>query len=189
MSSPQSWKALEEEPIFDTPFLRLAREHVRTPSRPDGVSWLVVRRPAAAVVAPRTADRKFLLIRQERVAVQLVLWEFPAGQVDGEVSEDSIIATAHRELVEEAGVHCRGDLVPLGVFFSSVGFTDECCHLFLAEDVVPSESGSNHDEHEAIVEVRAFSAEELRGMIARGEIVDSNTLATYARLSSRGLLE
>lgn len=179
---PPGWRVLGSETLCDTPYLRVYREHVATPSRPDGVTWMVARRRTAAVVAPRTPEGKFLLIRQERVAVRKVLWEFPAGQVDDGVNEASVRETALRELGEEAGVDCRGGLTALGCFYSSVGFTDECCHLFLADDVVPREVGSEPDEHEAILEVRAFSPDELRTMVAAAEIVDSNTLAMYARL-------
>ena len=138
---------------------------------------------------PVPVDGKFIMIRQERIAVQKVLWEFPAGQVDGEVDEKAIYQTALRELGEEAGVTCSSELIALGYFFSSVGFTDECCHLFLARDVVPRVEGFDHDEHEAILEVRAFSEDELAELIGAGEIVDSNTLATYARLKARRLIE
>jgi ADP-ribose pyrophosphatase len=182
------WQVLDSVTLCDSPYLRVYREHVATPSRPAGVTWMVARRRTAAVVAPRTPEGKFILIRQERIAVRQVLWEFPAGQVDDGVNEDTIRETALRELREEAGVVCRGGLTPLGPFYSSVGFTDECCHLFLASDVVPSEEGSDHDEHEAILEVRAFSPEELRAMIADAEIVDANTLAMYARLQAHRLI-
>jgi len=185
----QHWRILNSEKLCDTPYLRVIREHVATPSRPDGVTWVVAQRHTAAVVAPRTVDGKFMLIRQERIAVQKVLWEFPAGQVDGEVNEKTIYQTALRELGEEAGVSCSSELIALGYFFSSVGFTDECCHLFLARDVIPRAEGFDHDEHEAILEVRAFSEQELTGLIGAGEIVDSNTLVTYARLKARRLIE
>ena len=189
MSSDQHWRILRSENLCDTPYLRVYRQHVATPSRPDGVTWMIAGRHTAAVVAPRTIDGKFILIRQERIAVQKVLWEFPAGQVDGEVNEASIYQTALRELGEEAGVSCSSELLSLGYFFSSVGFTDECCHLFLARDVIPRTEGFDHDEHEAIIEVRAFSEGELAELIGSGEIVDSNTLATYARLKARKLIE
>ena len=184
----QKWRVLGSETLCDTPYLRVYREHVATPSRPGGVTWMVARRHTASVVAPRTMAGKFILIRQERIAVQRVLWEFPAGQVDGEVNEVSIYQTALRELGEEAGVSCSSDLIPLGCFFSSVGFTDECCHLFLAKDVVPRAEGFDHDEHEAILAVGEFSAEELTELVAAGEIVDSNTLATYARMKARSFI-
>lgn len=189
MKSDHDWRILSSENICETPHLRVERQRVATPTRPDGVSWIVAQRRTAAVVAPRTVDGKFILIRQERLAVQKVLWEFPAGQVDGEVNPTTVHQTAMRELAEEAGVLCPQELIPLGYFYSSVGFTNECCHLFLARDVVPREEGFDHDEHEAILEVRAFSEEELADLIGAGEIVDSNTLATYARLKARRFIE
>ncbi len=184
------WRTEHSELLCDAKYLRVYREKIHTPTRPDKpVEWIAVRRPTAAVVAPRTPEGKYLLIRQERVVVQRTIWEFPAGQVDDKnATEEAIRATALRELGEEMGMDCRGGLEPLGFFFTSPGFTDECCHLFLARDVVPRAEGSRHDEHEAILEVRAFSGEELERMVAEGEIIDSNTLTTYARLRARRLL-
>ncbi len=180
------WKVLGSESFCDFPWLKVAREHVATPTRPDGVHWMVAHRPVAAVVAPRTPEGSYLLIRQERIPVRRETWEFPAGQVESVISEQSIVATAHRELGEEAGVRCPGELVSLGHFYSSVGFTDECCHLFLASDVVQSADLVDHDEHEAIHEVRAFSPDELTAAVAEGTIIDANTMAVYARLNARG---
>ncbi len=190
MSASQSsgWNTLQSEPLCGSPFLNVFRERIATPSRPAGIDWLVVRRRTAAVVAPRTPDGRFLLLRQERAAVRRTLWEFPAGQVDGNGPDaETIRETAERELGEEAGVRCEGGWIPLGGFFSSVGFTDEYCHLFLARDVVPRPEGPSHDAQEAILEVRAFTPSELEGMIASGEIVDSNTLAAYARMRAKGV--
>ncbi len=187
-SEPPGWRLLDKEIFCETPYLNVYREHIATPSRPEGIPWMGARRRTASVVAPRTPEGDYILIRQERVAVRKTLWEFPAGQIDGEVNEESIRETALRELGEEAGVECKGELIPLGYFYSSVGFTDECCHLFLATQVVPRRLGSDHDELEAILEVRAFSAEELRELVASGEIVDSNTLSMYARLQANRLI-
>lgn len=185
---PEGWRLLGRKTLSDSPYVKLYLEHVATPTRPDGVEWTVARRSTAAVVAPRTPEGRYILIRQERIAVHRDLWEFPAGQVDVEASEAAIRETAARELGEEAGVHSTGEMISLGYYFSSPGFTDECAHLFLATEVIPRESGVAHDEHEAILEIRAFSADELREMIAANRIVDANTLAMYARLTARGLL-
>lgn len=186
--STGSWRTIESHILCDTPYLRVARERVATPSRPHGVEWMIARRREAAVVAPQTADGRFLLIRQERIPVRRETWEFPAGQVDGEVTGQTIIDTALRELGEETGVEARGGLLPLGYFYSSVGFTDERCHLFLARDVTPRADGGKHDEHEAILEVGAFTGGALREMIRDGVIVDSNTLALFARLAANDLI-
>lgn len=188
--STSGWRTEHSELLCDAKYVRLYRDRIFTPTRTtEPVEWIAARRPTAAVVAPRTPEGKYILIRQERVVVQRTIWEFPAGQVDDQtVNDDAIRATALRELGEETGMDCRGGLVPLGYFYTSAGFTDECCHLFLAKNVVPRSEGSRHDENEAILEVREFSVEELEEMIAKGEIIDSNTLTTYARLQARRLL-
>jgi 8-oxo-dGTP pyrophosphatase MutT (NUDIX family) len=93
-----------------------------------------------------------------------------------------------RELREEAGYELAsgGDVLPLGHFFPSSGFTDEHSHLLLARPVVISPRGQELDEHESITEARAFTVAELRDMIARGEICDANTLAAFARMTAMG---
>lgn len=179
------WRILHSDLLCESPWLRVERRTVATPSRPEGTEWIVAVRPVAAVVAPRTREGAYLLIRQERLPVMREMWEFPAGQCDAADVE----ATAHRELAEEARAGTEQPLVALGVLFSSVGFTDECCHLFLARDVRPLREAPDRDAHEAIHEVRAFSTEELRAAVADGRIQDSNTLAIFARLSARGLLD
>lgn len=189
LTDPASWATLHSEVLARSPWLTVVRERIATPSRPDGVDWFIARRPVAAVVAPRDAEGNYLLIRQERVAVKRETWEFPAGQVEGEVNGENILATAVRELGEEAAVVCEAPLVSLGILYSSVGFTDECCHLFLAPGVVPAPDLRDHDEHEAIHEVGKFSPEKLRRAVAEGSIIDSNTLACFARLTARGDFE
>jgi ADP-ribose pyrophosphatase len=186
------WETINNDLKFANPFLQVFISKVRTPSRPDGAIWTVIHRKAAAVVAPMTTDGRLLLIRQERIPVRAALWEFPAGQLDNPTQQDdaAIRATAHRELREESGYELGpgGELIPMGCFFSSPGFTDEHSYLFLARGVIPSPAGPMHDENEAIHEVRAFTVAELRQMIADNEIRDANTLSTFARLTVLGLI-
>ncbi len=185
----EGWESVSHEQKFGNPYLQVFSSRVRTPSRPEGCEWTVVHRKGATVVAPLTSRGEFIMIRQERVPVRAALWEFPAGQIDetSEHDDDTIRRSALRELREETGWELApgGELIPLGHFFSSPGFTDEHSHLFLARPVVASPRGSSPDEAEAIIECRCFSHAEFRGMIASNEIQDANTLATYARLVSR----
>ncbi len=186
------WELLSEETAFANPFLQVHPTKVRTPTRPEGVVWTVVHRKGAAVVAPLTTDGKFILIRQERVPIRATIWEFPAGQIDaaGVHDEATIRATALRELREEASAELApdGELIPLGMYFPSAGFTDEHCHLFLARGVVITPHGPQLDQNEMITEARAFTIEEFCSMIASGEIRDANTLSTFARIVAMGLL-
>jgi ADP-ribose pyrophosphatase len=137
-----------------------------------------------------TDEGKLVLVRQERVPIRATIWEFPAGQIDDHEEPDAIRTTGLRELREEAGYELApgGAVESLGHFFPSSGFTDEHSHLLLARPVVPSPQGNELDAHEAITECRAFSAEELRTMIASGEVRDANTLAAFARMVAIGAL-
>lgn len=179
------WETLSAVALCETPHLNVYSERIATPSRPGGVEWVVARRVRAAVVAPRLVDGRYVLIRQERPAVRRVVWEFPAGQCDREGEAAS--ETALRELGEEAGLVCRGGLTPLGEFHPAIGFADEVCALFLAEECEFVEGLGQQDPQEAILDVRAVAPDALEALIAAGEIVDSNTLAAYARLQARGL--
>jgi ADP-ribose pyrophosphatase len=190
IQSEPGWETLEAELQHDNPYVQIYRLRVRTPSRPEGVSWTLAHRKSATVIAPMTADGRLLLIRQERVPIHATLWEFPAGQIDDPNAPDAILDTARRELREESGYElpAGGEMIPLGVYYSSPGFTDEHCHLFLARGVIPSAGGMKLDENEAIHEARPFTLEEVRRMIAGNEIRDANTLAAFARMTALGLI-
>lgn len=186
------WRTVSEETRYQDKNVQVTTQEVFTPTRQDKpAKWTVVHRKAAVVVAPVTPGGKFILIQQERIPVRSLLWEFPAGQIDEEDSSDHAIitATAKRELREETGYELAAgaDLIELGYFFTSQGFTDEHCHLFLAPGVVKARAGASHDEGEGILDCREFTKEEFRRMIAGGEINNANTLSVYARLCARGL--
>jgi len=190
IQNTEGWSVIAGEEQFANPYVEVHRATVTSPTRPEPFTWTVVHRKAAVVVVPMTADRRFILVRQERVPIRATIWEFPAGQIDDTSDPDAIRATGLRELTEEAGYELApgGEMIPLGHFFPSCGFTDEHSHLVLARHVVPAVGGAKPDAAESITECRAFAAEELRGMIASGEIRDANTLCAFARMVAMGLL-
>jgi len=183
------WEVQNSEVVYQNPFLAVHIEHVKSPERSDAIPWTVVRRKRAVVIAPKTSDGKYLLIRQERIPVGRTIWEFPAGQIDSrENAIDLAYSTALRELTEETGHHLAPgkDLELIGEFYSSPGFTDEAAWQFLADGVEPNPAGSAHDEHESILECRSFTWQELTEMVKTCEILDANTLSLYARLAAMG---
>ena len=185
------WRTVADETLFENPHISVHRPMVTSPTRPEPFRWMVAHRKGAVVIAPMTREGEFLLVRQERVPIRATIWEFPAGQIDDASEPEAVRATAIRELREESGYELApdGELIPLGYFFPSAGFTDEHSHLVLARTVVPSPLGHAHDPGEAITECRAFSQAQLRAMIASGEICDANTLSAFARLVAMGLLK
>ena len=189
----QGWTVSDRQTLFDHAYIRIEEATFATPNRNDTVRWTIARRKAGVVVAPRLADGRFLLIRQERYPVERVLWEFPAGQIDDLENQDdetTVRATGLRELAEECGHELaeEGELRSLGYFFSSHGFTDEHAYLFLANPVTVSNAATSPDDAENILETRAFSVAELNAMIAANQIVDANTLAVFARLNALALI-
>ena len=185
------WKTLSSETNFTNSHLEVVTEKVQTPASAQARVYTTVRRKPAVVIAPVTADGKFLLIKEERIPIRAAIWSMPAGQIDGdgELSEEEIEAVALRELHEETGYDLApgGEMIPLGYFFSSAGLTDEHCYLFLARPVQRADV-HNREEGEAIIECRAFTVSEIQRMITENEIRDSNTLAICARLVARGLI-
>lgn len=185
------WKTISTERQFADPNLEVVTERVESPARPDPRKWTTVHRKPAVVIAPMTRDGKILLIRQERIPIRQAIWEMPSGQIDDHgADEKKIKDVALRELREETGYELTSDgqLVRLGHYFSSPGFTDERGYLFLARPVQPCEEGSHYDEGESILACREFGVEEIRRMIAENDICDANTLGICATLAARGHL-
>ena len=185
------WETISSDEHFANAHLKVATDCVKTPSRSKAREWTIVHRKAAVIVAPMTRDQKILLIKQERVPIRDCIWEMPAGQLDNnENGEDEIKKVALRELREETGYELAddGEIIALGRYFSSPGFTDEFGYLFLARPVERSSKGDAQDETESILDCRAFSIPEIRRMIAENQIRDANTLGMCARLAARGFI-
>jgi 8-oxo-dGTP pyrophosphatase MutT (NUDIX family) len=184
-----SWETTSRERHYANAHLEVVTDHVRTPSRSQPRAWTIVHRKAAVIIAPMTRDGKIVLIHQERIPIRTAIWEMPSGQIDGPPQE-TVEQVALRELREEAGYELAkdGELIALGHYFTSPGFTDERGYFFLARPVEPSPN-SVRDESESILDCRAFTVLEIRRMIAGNEIRDANTLSIWARLSARALLQ
>lgn len=191
MQDVNGWKTVSSEHHFTNKHLEVVTDTVCTPARSRPRSWTIVHRKAAVIVAPMTRDGKLLLIRQERVPIRAAIWEMPAGQIDNaEADDEAIREVALRELSEETRHELApgGELIALGDYFTSPGFTDEYGYLFLARPVERSARGDDQDEAESILNCHAFTLAEIRRMIADNEIRDANTLGICARLAARGFI-
>lgn len=123
--------------------------------------------PGAVAVLPVCSDGRALLVSQYRPAVDTRLWEIPAGILEpGEPAE----ACAKRELLEETG-YTADIWRKMLTFFTTPGFSNERIVLFFAEGlrkIARPEPGEIED-------CRAFSFEQLGGMIDTNEILDAKT--------------
>jgi ADP-ribose pyrophosphatase len=119
----------------------------------------VVWRRDAVCILPYDPQRdEVVLIEQFRTSAlfnndRAWMVEAVAGLIeDGE----SIEAVGRRELKEESGLEAIGDLLPIGMVYSTPGFCSERFHMFCAQ-VDASRAGGVHgldDEHE---DIRVFT--------------------------------
>ena len=130
---------------------------------------------------PFESSGEVLLIRQFRHAVGDVIWEVPAGKLDGESPE----VCAARELEEEAGRRA-GRLVPLGEILTTPGFTDEVIFLFAAYELEEVPSRHEHDEY---IEVVPTPLERALELVWKGELRDAKSaMALIHAARHEGLL-
>ena len=169
MQTPLSSRLVYEGRIFDVTVDRVELPHGRH------ADLEVVHHDGSVVLLPVADDGRVLLVRQYRYAAGRFLWELPAGSL--EVGEDRDVAAA-RECQEELGV-IADRLERLLTFYPTPGFCTETMTYYRATGLRtpgPDDPIAHQDEDESI-EVGAFSVEQIRTMIASGEIADLKTVA------------
>jgi ADP-ribose pyrophosphatase len=160
---------------------RIVRVTVDTFRYGDGkVADREIVRTTGAVAIVAVDDEHVWLVRQPREAVDDPdSLEVPAGRLDqeGETPLDS----ARRELAEEIGKQSDRWEV-LTVYRSSVGFTDETVHVFLAQDVRDADGEHDSGEDERI-EIIPWPLARLADAIRATQ--DSKTLIGLLELERR----
>jgi 8-oxo-dGTP pyrophosphatase MutT (NUDIX family) len=110
----------------------------------------VVEHPGAAAVVAHDGETLYM-VRQPREPVdEQALLELPAGKFDEE--GEAPLDTAKRELAEEIGKGAR-IWQHLTSFYTSPGFTDEECHVFIATNLYDERAEVEENERIEIVEV------------------------------------
>ncbi len=167
----------EDKPLYKGRIIDLYLESVDLPNGRH-CELEIVRHPggAAAVALDRTDN--VCLLRQFRHAAGGWLWELPAGKLD---PDERPLATARRELTEEAGVAAQA-WESLGAIRPSPGVFTEVVHLFLARDLeaVPAAT----EDHE-VIEVHWLPLQEALAMAVNGDIVDAKTLVGLFRAQAK----
>ena len=137
----------------------------------------IVRHKGAVGVVCHDGERIYL-VRQPREAVGSPdLLELPAGKLD--VEEEEPLDTAKRELAEEIG-KAAGSWEHLVTFYTTPGFTNEQCDLFLATDL---RDDPGHEIEGERITIEVHPLQELDALIAASR--DSKTLIGLLLLRDR----
>jgi ADP-ribose pyrophosphatase len=172
---------IEGERVYSGRILDLEVDRVRLPS--GGKAFReVVRHRGAVVVLPILDDGRVVLVRQFRYPMGEVLLELPAGKLDPGEGPDRCAA---RELEEETGWRAE-DIVDLGWFYTTPGFTDEVLHAFAATGLEPS--GDHQPDPDEAIEIVTMTVGEALAACREGTVRDSKTIATILLAQLRGFI-
>jgi ADP-ribose pyrophosphatase len=167
---PSLEPTINSREIYRGSVVSLRVDKVRLPEGLETIREVVEHSDAVAVV-PIDTNGNIVMVRQYRKAVEQKLLEVPAGGVEeGEFPEEA----ARRELREETG-YTAGSIEPLVRFYTSPGFCTELMHVFLARKLSLGETKPDPDE---IIQVVSISMEDILGMVRRGDIKDSKSIAS-----------
>ena len=183
---PEEWPVVDSAELLRGRLVTVRSDKVRMPDSQVAEREVVIHPGAVAVLALDDAGQ-VLLIRQYRHPVGRLLWEIPAGLRD--VTGEPPLATARRELLEEAGYRAR-DWRVLADYYSSPGFSTERLRVFLARDLelVPAAERDFVPEDEEIQLLTAWLPldEAVRGVFAgdlHNGVAALGVLAAYAARS------
>ena len=175
------------EDAYDGKVMALRTDRVVMPGGRVAVREIVEHSGAVAIAA-LDADDRVMMIHQYRHAVGRRLWELPAGLLD--VTGEDPLATAKRELAEEAGLTATEWAVLLDIV-PSPGFSDESLRVYLARDLTDVGRQQLGDDEEADMATRWVSLMDAVRMVFSGEIVNATTvsglLAAHVLVSGAGV--
>ncbi len=158
------WPKIKSRRTIDvSPWMKLIEREVEfAPGRPTELYHAVSQQDYIAIVA-RTADARFIIVRQYRPAVERFTWELPAGMVDA--GEDAATC-CRRELLEETGFRAL-TAHELGHYAACTARLSNRLHSFFVETPAAPEATPIETE----IETRLVTPAELGRLIASGEFV------------------
>ena len=169
------WKTLSEKEVYSTPWIRVSHHEVIDPGGKEGIYGVIHFRNLAVGVVPLDKDLNTWIVGQYRYPLDSYSWEIPEGGGNREVPP---IESARRELREEAGI-VAGTWTEVLHMDLSNSASDEHAIIFVAQDLTFHTPEPDHNEE---LELRKLPFEELYGMVQRGEILDSLTVAAVLKV-------
>ncbi len=162
-------KILSSRTVFDGHIVKLRIDTLQMPDGSETTREVIEHNEVVVIVAVDSEDN-VLLVRQFRHALQKELLELPAGGIDD--NEDPADAV-RREMQEETGF-LPGKVEKLGGFYSTPGFCNEYLHLYLANELTPSQLYAEDTEGITVVRIPLT---EISSLITSGSICDAKSIA------------
>lgn len=165
-----SERTLSSEIIYRGKLLNLRVDTIELPLGKETKREIIEHQACTATVAI-DSDKNVLLVRQYRKAVEKMLLEIPAGNLE---PNEEPLDGARRELEEETGFSAK-NWQKLCSFYTSPGFCNEEMHVYLASELFPVESTADEDEYIELVRAHISTINDL---IRSGEFHDAKSIAS-----------
>lgn len=175
MSSIQK---LSRRTVYENRWMKVHEDAVRFPNGAEGI-YGVVDKEDFALIVPRHEDGRYQLVQQFRYPVGGRYWEFPQGAWETQPGTDPE-RVALGELEEETGFRASS-LTKLGHLFEAYGFSNQGFHVFLASGLTPGRTNRSLEEQDMLT--ASFSLNEIKELIAAGQIKDAPTVAALGLLA------
>ena len=163
------FKVLSSQLLFDAPIIAVRKDELAMPNEQVAYRDVVEHMGAVAVAAVNDAG-EIAMVHQYRHAVKRRLWELPAGLLD--LKDESELAGAQRELVEEAGLKAAQWSV-LADIVTSPGFCEETARVYLAQDLTEVERPEAFGDEEADMDFAWIKLDAAVAKVLAGEINNS----------------
>lgn len=172
---------LREIPVYEHHYGTLFDDEVRGP-RGDHARYARWHPRYPGIVVVPVRDGRIGLIHVYRYCIQQPSWEMPRGLVE---QDESAAQAAEREMREELGHEARV-CRHLGRIYADTGLISRHIDVFVCDAGDPI--AKEHDQLEAIGDVRWVTAAELRQMMASDQITCGISLAALMRAQAAGAL-
>ncbi len=150
------WQLQSSQTLIDEPWFRVYKEHLLMPHGTELTDYYRCEESSWSCAVPVLPDGSFVIVEQYRRGVDIVTWEFPAGNLNSD--EDPAVAVL-RELQEETGYLHSGEPIPLQSLWQSPSRNNATGHAWIIP--VHAEPGPCNQEEDEDINILCLSREEL----------------------------
>lgn len=170
----KKWEKISGEIIHENPWWAYKHDKYKLPNGKEGDYYYMDISPAAIIIPVMEEGKeiKIVMIKQYRYLTQSYSIEFPMG---GKKESQTIEECARAELEEETG-YKTNQLEFVCKFFPYEGLSKDVSNVFIARDLVKSETKLDETEE---IEILIKSPKEIDEMMERGEIHNGEMFAAW----------
>lgn len=164
-----TWQKLNSIEKYKNRYMTVTEDELIT-DHGDQITFGIVHKNPAVMIIPWDGQN-VTLIGQYRYPVDTFSWEFPAGHMEHQNTEEAAMV----ELEEETGLRCNR-LTKIGEFAIAPGHNTQICHTYLATDLLTGTQ--NLETAEKGMQIKTVTLTELNDMISTHEITDGLTISS-----------